>query len=1012
MSRNEPREAVLATEIAVRAHVPRSRPTHTRKPVSAPERILVLDCETRTDVGQGLTFGSYRLYTTRGKLEQEGLIHADGLPDADLEVLQRYVDIHDADDGRRLRLRSRLEFVENVFWPIAYRARALVVGFNLPFDLSRLATGWHPSRDGGFTLELFEWSDEAGRRRPNPYRPGLRIRALDKRSFISFTALHRAAAEHRGAAGWYRGRFLDLHTFGYALTDNASLSLDGAAGHFGVEIAKAQAETHGEVTEAYIDYNRQDVRVTWALYKALIEEWRRHPIDLAPEQAWSPAAVSKAYLTTAGVTPPLSRSDVPDERLGQAMTAYFGGRTECRIRGVPVPVRYCDFASMYPTVFSLLGLWSWLTAARLTSLDATADARELLAASTREMLHVPAAWPALAGVFCRVRPTGDLLPVRARYGGDPLDDGDSGPTPSGNVAWTIGLNRLQADVDLWFGLADLVAAKLLGGTTPAILEAFRIAPEGRLASLRPVRLRGDVRVDPGRTDLFRAATEERARRRGSAPGSPDSSARLAQFLKTFANGGAYGIAAEFRQLPRPADRKPVRAFGLWPMEADVAAPEEPGAFCFPPLAATVTAAARLLLALLQADVEARGGTYAACDTDSLVIVASEAGGLVPCEGGPERTESGIAAIRALSWSEVAQILDELEPLNPYASASVARLIKVEPENFARDDHDQPIELWCVAGSSKRYALYERCGDGTIELRKASEHGLGLYRPPLAKRAGWTEGWREWVDEVWRRAIASAEARSTPAEPDWYRIPAVSQAKGSSPAVLRAFDAFNADKTYPDQVTPFGFLLLGHADPLAPGPADLAPGHVTPMAPYSVNPESLLDLPWRNRRDGRAIRVTTSRRPRAGTVRLRTIGDVVRDHLVHPEAKSGDPRGGLGRRGTRGLLPRLTIRAVGIPRHIGKESNRLEEVQDGLVDDPDDVYLEYRDERREWEAKLPAVRRLRDELGWRVLANASGLSERAIRYALNEGKVPHPSARARLAALLGTSRENGRMDGKS
>lgn len=92
-------------------------------------------------------------------------------------------------------------------------------------------------------------------------------------------------------------------------------------------------------------------------------------------------------------------------------------------------------------------------------------------------------------------------------------------------------------------------------------------------------------------------------------------------------------------------------------------------------------------------------------------------------------------------------------------------------------------------------------------------------------------------------------------------------------------------------------------------------------------------------------------------------------------------------------------AVGLPLHIGKESNRLEEVQDGLVSDPDDVYVIYRDECREWEAARPALRRLRDEKGWRHLAEVSGLSERALRYALNRGKVPHREARTRLLRLV-------------
>ena len=68
-------------------------------------------------------------------------------------------------------------------------------------------------------------------------------------------------------------------------------------------------------------------------------------------------------------------------------------------------------------------------------------------------------------------------------------------------------------------------------------------------------------------------------------------------------------------------------------------------------------------------------------------------------------------------------------------------------------------------------------------------------------------------------------------------------------------------------------------------------------------------------------------------------------------------------------------------------------------DPDEVYVEYHDERREWEAAMPALRRLRDEKGWRYLAEASGLSERALRYSLNGGKVPRHQARSRLLALV-------------
>jgi hypothetical protein len=508
--------------------------------------------------------------------------------------------------------------------------------------------------------------------------------------------------------------------------------------------------------------------------------------------------------------------------------------------------------------------------------------------------------------------------------------------------------------------------------------------------------------DPTEDDLFRLATEERARVKADEGLSDAERKRLDQFLKTLANGGAYGIFAEVRQLDPVPDGQVVSVHGLWPITTRVTIPEEPGAFCFPPLAATVTGAARFLLALLQADVEARGGSYVACDTDSLVIVASEAGGLVACPGGSEQLTDGTPAVRALSWAEVADVLAGLDSLVPYAPRTVSALVKLEPENFALEERAQRVELCALATSAKRSALYERNTSGIV-LRKASSHGLGLYRSPLPRRSDdepdWTAKWPEWVDIVWQRSIAMAEGLPVGDEPAWFALPAVGQLPVSSPKVLAPFAALNAGQPFEHQVKPFGFLLLGHLDPLVRLPEGLKPGSVTPMAPFTSNPDELLSAQWRNRRDGRLLDVTTRPRGERGKVRLQTIRDVVADYRLHSETKSGDTRGGFGRRGSTGVLPRLTVRAVGLPVHIGKESNRLEEVQDGLVTDPDEVYVVYRDERRDWAAALPALRAIRDERGWRYLAEASGLSEWALRYALNGGKMPHRKARARLLALL-------------
>ncbi|TAM71234.1 MAG: hypothetical protein EPN50_04435 [Chloroflexota bacterium] len=96
-----------------------------------------------------------------------------------------------------------------------------------------------------------------------------------------------------------------------------------------------------------------------------------------------------------------------------------------------------------------------------------------------------------------------------------------------------------------------------------------------------------------------------------------------------------------------------------------------------------------------------------------------------------------------------------------------------------------------------------------------------------------------------------------------------------------------------------------------------------------------------------------------------------DYAWHPEHKSGDPNGGSGTRASVGLLPRLQVIATGVPLHIGKESNRLDEEEGGAIVDPDEVTVEYRDPRAEWEMAPPALRRLRDERGWRYLPRRQG-----------------------------------------
>ena len=98
------------------------------------------------------------------------------------------------------------------------------------------------------------------------------------------------------------------------------------------------------------------------------------------------------------------------------------------------------------------------------------------------------------------------------------------------------------------------------------------------------------------------------------------------------------------------------------------------------------------------------GTYLMRDTDSMAIVASEGGGLVPCVGAPYRFPDGREAVKALSWAEVKRIVARFESLNPYDRDAVpGSILKVEDVNVGPDGAQR--ELYSYAISAKRYALF-------------------------------------------------------------------------------------------------------------------------------------------------------------------------------------------------------------------------------------------------------------------------------------------------------------------
>ena len=206
--------------------------------------------------------------------------------------------------------------------------------------------------------------------------------------------------------------------------------------------------------------------------------------------------------------------------------------------------------------------------------------------------------------------------------------------------------------------------------------------------------------------------------------------------------------------------------------------EAPGPWYFPPVSALITAGGRLLLAMLERMVADAGGTYLMCDTDSMAIVASEHGGLVPCNGGPHKTSDGRDAIKALSWAEVRRIV---RPLRSVESVRPSDRAGFHPEHRRRDQLTTRLgnqrQLYGYGISAKRYALYTRDGS-KMQIIKASEHGLGLYyRPKEGRDPGCDVP--VWIKEGWQWILDRALGlRCT--EPDWFRVPVMRRIAISTP----------------------------------------------------------------------------------------------------------------------------------------------------------------------------------------------------------------------------------------
>ena len=962
-----------STTIYVRGHITASKKKPRRavgkrakkrkrrrhRPAKWTDRILVFDTETRIDTEQKLTFGCYRLCKLGPQgyeSYEEGLFHADDLPAEERRILESYVQHNRPKNDCaislpqvKLFLTTRQDFVEHVFWQ-AVKKGYLIVGFNLPFDISRIAESGTRSARGGWSLGLtLRANPLTGIIETHPWKPRIVIEPQHSRS--AFLSLSSIFIEEE----WpNEGRFLDLRTLGAALRDE-SFSLRRLCREFnGVE--KIDHEPTGRVTVEEIDYCRGDVRSTLSALNPMKKEFDRHPIDLLPDKAYSTASLAKAYLEAMGIALPQKKFKVSKRMLGIAMQSYYGGRAECRIRRSVVPVVHTDFTSQYPTVNRLFRNWRTLIGESVDFEECTKEVDDLLHHATLDSVFARKFWGRLS-FFALIKPDEDILPVRTLYNGRSKN---------------IGSNLLTCSTPVWFAGPDLVASVLLSGTNkvPKIIKAVRIVRTQKQARLKSTKLSGIVAIDPRKSDFYCEGVEQKSLYKTTNKG-------LSHFLKILVNSGSYGLFVEVNPETRshPAE---IKAFSGEITRTDHDRHvENPGRWYFPPLASLITAGGRLLLAMLERCVEDAGGSYLFCDTDSMSIVASSSGGLVACPGGRWKLNDGHEAVRALSYSAVKAIAKRFSSLNPYKAKTVPEILKIEDINYVDSNPCNPArQLFGYSVSAKRYALFTK-SQRSISIVKCSGHGLGYLQSPVKlPREDEDLETPRWITEAWTWLLQK-ELRLKSRSPKWLNRAAMMRMSMSTPNVLKT--------NRPSWLKPFNFFLFPIVSPLGGYPAGCDKDNFQFIVPYDSNPTRWNEMTGINLRDRerREYRMTTAPSGGQREVVPDTLRIVLQQYLNKAESKSLAPDGSPCSARTSGLLRRAHVVATDVVPVCKETDRRWEEGADiSLIDSKVKVF----NRAKGMVVADRSTRNKGSQIGPRELIRRTKLSQKAVYAVLNGERV--------------------------
>ncbi len=172
-------------------------------------------------------------------------------------------------------------------------------------------------------------------------------------------------------------------------------------------------------------------------------------------------------------------------------------------------------------------------------------------------------------------------------------------------------------------------------------------------------------------------------------------------------------------------------------------------------------------------------------------------------------------------------------------------------------------------------------------------------------------------------------------PTGRRLPRRSYPHPLSPGQL---GYYNTGNPYAEQVKPFNFVLtVTERNTIS----DERPERL--LAPYATDPKRWTAGEWHKLYDPESppVHISTGEQPEPKEIIVQSFRKVIDHYRTHPEEKAADSAGSPCRPQTRGVLSRRTVRVARFV-HIGKESNRIEDQLNGLIENIDEVVTDYGD----------------------------------------------------------------------